>query len=223
MVAWSYSSIKTFDQCPKKYFHLKVAKDVQDTPGPEAIYGTQVHKAAEDYIKLGTPVPPKYGVIKETVEALELFPGTKHTELRLGVSKADTGYAPTTFFGKDVWWRGIVDLLIINDNRAWIVDYKTGKNAKYADMKQLDLMAGAIFVHYPEIEIIKSGLAYVASSEFPKKTHHKEHLEAYLSVFDPQLDQLEAALDNGIWNAKTSPLCGWCPVRSCEHWNPRRN
>jgi hypothetical protein len=32
-----------------------------------------------------------------------------------------------------------------------MIDYKTGKNAKYADMKQLDLMAGAIFVHYPEV------------------------------------------------------------------------
>ena len=48
MTAWSYSSIKTFDQCPKKYFHLKVIKDVKDTMGPEAIYGTKAHTAAED-------------------------------------------------------------------------------------------------------------------------------------------------------------------------------
>jgi len=89
-------------------------------------------------------------------------------------------------------------------------------------MKQLDLMAGAVFVHFPEVQKIKSGLAFVVSNEFPKKTHVREELNKYLSVFEPQLERLEASLENGIWNAKSSPLCGWCPVTSCEHWKPRR-
>ena len=223
MVAWSYSSIKTFDQCPKKYFHLKVAKDVKDTAGPEADYGTQAHEVAEHYIKHGTPIPEKFKIMQPVVHALAKFPGEKHTELRLGVSLTDTGYAPTTFFGKDVWWRGIVDLLIIDGAVAHMIDYKTGKNAKYADMKQLDLMAGAIFVHYPEVQKIKSGLAYVVSNEFPKKTHVRAEIDTYMSVFDKQLDQLEAALDSGMFNPKSGPLCGWCPVGDkCEHWKPRR-
>jgi hypothetical protein len=222
MTAWSYSSIKTFDQCPKKYYHLKVAKDVKDTAGPEADYGTQAHEAAEHYIKHGTPIPGKFKIMRPVVETLAQFPGEKHTELKLGVRKTDTGYEPTTFFAKDVWWRGIVDLLITNGKTAHMVDYKTGKNAKYADMKQLDLMAGAVFVHYPEITKVKSGLAYVVSNEFPKKTHTREHIDTYFSVFDNQLQQLEDATDSGMWNAKTSPLCGWCPVTSCEHYRPRR-
>jgi len=222
MPAWSYSSIKTFDQCPKKYFHLKVIKDVKDTMGPEAIYGTKAHTAAEDYIKHGTPIPERFAIMRPVVETLAKFPGEKHAELRLGVRKTGTGYEPTTFFAKDVWWRGIVDLLIVNDSTAHMIDYKTGKNAKYADMKQLDLMAGAIFVHYPEVMKIKSGLAFVVSNEFPKKTHTREHLDKYMSVFDDQLDQLEAALDNGVWNPKSGALCGWCPVVECEHYRPPR-
>ena len=146
MPAWSYSSIKTFDQCPKKYYHLKVAKDVKDTAGPEADYGTQAHEAAEHYIKHGTPIPGKFKIMRPVVEALAQFPGEKHTELKLGVRKTATGYEPCGFFAKDVWWRGIVDLLITNGKTAHMVDYKTGKNAKYADMKQLDLMAGAVFL-----------------------------------------------------------------------------
>jgi hypothetical protein len=89
-------------------------------------------------------------------------------------------------------------------------------------MKQLDLMAGAIFVHYPEVQKIKSALAFVVSNEFPKKVHVRAKLDQYFSVFDDQLDQLEVAMDNGIWNAKTSPLCGWCPVKNCEHYKPPR-
>jgi hypothetical protein len=222
MTAWSYSSIKTFDQCPKKYFHLKVAKDVKDDPGEAAIFGTDAHEAAELFIKDGTPIPDKFKVMRPTVEALAKFSGVKHTELKLGVRKTDAGFESCGFFDKDVWWRGIVDLLITNSTVGYMVDYKTGKNAKYADMKQLDLMAGAIFVHFPEVKKIKSGLAYVVSNEFPSKVHHRDKLDEYMSVFDTQLDQLDAAIENGVWNPKSGPLCGWCPVESCEHWRQRR-
>lgn len=222
MPSWSYSSIKTFDQCPKKYFHLKVVQDVKDEGNEASRYGNDAHAAAEAYIKDGTPIPDTYAIMRPVVEALSKFPGDKHTELRLGIKRTDNGFEPCGFFDKDVWYRGIVDLLIVKGKTAYLIDYKTGKNAKYADMKQLDLMAGAVFIHFPNVVRIKSGLAFVVSNEFPKKDHVREHLNQYLAVFDDQLDQLEAAMDNGIWNAKTSPLCGWCPVTTCEHWRPRR-
>ena len=222
MTAWSYSSIKTFEQCPKKYFHLKIAKDVKDEPGEAAEYGTAVHLAAEEYIRDGKPIPEKFSFMRPILEPLAAKKGKKHCEMRLGVAKTDAGFAPTSFFGKGVWYRGIVDLLILDGNKGWMVDYKTGKNAKYADMKQLDLMAGALFIKFPELETIKSALAYVVSKEFPKKTHTRDKLDEYMSVFDDQLYLLDAAMENGVFNAKSGPLCGWCPVTSCEHWKPRR-
>jgi hypothetical protein len=222
MPAWSYSSIKTFEQCPKKYFHLKVVKDVKDNPGPEAVYGTEVHLAAEEFIRDGKPVPDKYGFILPVVERLAKFPGEKRVEMKLGLRKQGNEFSPCSFFDKEVWYRGIIDLLIVNGERAHLLDYKTGKNAKYADMKQLDLMAGAVFVHYPEVQEIKSGLLYVVSNEFPKKTHVREKLNEYLSVFDEQLGRLDDAMENGVFNPKSGPLCGWCPVVECAHWKPKR-
>lgn len=219
MPAWSYSSIKTFDQCAKKYFHLKVVKDVKDEPGEAADYGTAVHEAAELFIKHGTPIPEKFAFMRPIVEPLAKKKGTKATEIKLGVT---SDMKPCGFFDKDVWYRGIADLLILNGSEAWLIDYKTGKNAKYADMKQLDLLAGAIFIHYPEVETIKSALLYVVSQDMPRKIHHRQHLPTYMGVFDTQLDQLEAAMEHGVWNANPSGLCGWCPVETCEHWRPRR-
>lgn len=219
MVAWSYSSIKTFEQCPKKYFHLKVAKDVKDEPGEAADYGTAVHLAAEEFIRDGKPIPEKFAYMRPIVERLAAIPGDKHPEVKLGIRK---DFSPCGFFAKDVWWRGIADLLIIDGQKAWCVDYKTGKSAKYADTKQLDLLAGAVFSHFPEVAVVKSALAFVVSGEFIPKTHVRVEKVKYLGVFDPQLEALEAAQDNGIWNAKSGPLCGWCPVESCEHWRPRR-
>jgi hypothetical protein len=219
MPAWSYSSIKTFDQCPKKYFHLKVAKDVKDEAGEAADYGTAVHEAAELFITQGTPIPEKFAFMRPIVEPLARKRGDKLAEIKLGVTEE---LQPCGFFAKDVWYRGIADLLIVNGSKAWLVDYKTGKNAKYADIKQLDLLAGAIFIHYPEVETINSALLYVVSHEMPRKIHHRQHLLSYMNVFETQLDRLEAAMDNGVWNPNPSGLCGWCPVETCEHWRPRR-
>lgn len=222
MTAWSYSSIKTFEQCPKKYYHLKVAKDVKDEPGEAADYGTAVHLAAEEFIRDGKAIPEKFAYIRPIIERLAAIPGKKHAEMKLGVRKSNDGYEPCGFFDKDVWWRGIADLLIINGHKAYCIDYKTGKSARYADTKQLDLLAGAVFTHFPEVVQIKSSLIYVVSGELVAKEHVITERSQYLSVFNTQLDQLDAAMENGVWNPKSSPLCGWCPVQSCENWRPRR-
>lgn len=219
MTAWSYSSIKTFEQCPKKYFHLKVAKDVKDEPGEAADYGTAVHLAAEEFIRDGKPIPEKFAYIRPIVERLAELPGDKMAELKLGIRK---DFSPCGFFDKDVWWRGIADLLVIDGHKAWCVDYKTGKSARYADTKQLDLLAGAVLSHFPEVTKIKSSLIYVVSGELIPKTHVITERSQYLSVFDTQLDQLDAAMENGVWNPVSSGLCPWCPVTSCENWRPRR-
>lgn len=219
MTAWSYSSIKTFDQCPKKYFHLKVAKDIKDEPGEAADYGTAVHLAAEEYIRDGKPIPDKFAYIRPVVERLEALPGEKHAELKLGLTR---DFEPCGFFDKDVWWRGIADLLVIDGHRAWCVDYKTGKSARYADTKQLDLLAGAVFSHFPHVMTIKSSLIFVVSGELVAKKHIITERSEYLSVFNDELARLDAAMENGVWNAKSSGLCPWCPVTSCENWRPRR-
>jgi CRISPR/Cas system-associated exonuclease Cas4 (RecB family) len=222
MTSWSYSSIKTFDQCPKKYYHLKVVKDVEDKAGPEAAYGVEAHKAAEDYIKDGTPVPEKFAFMRPVLEALKKIPGEKHTEIRFGVKKTEAGYEPCGFFDKGVWYRGIADLVIVNGTKARVIDYKTGKSAKYADTKQLDLMAGSIFLRYPEVTHIKAALIYVVSNDFIQKEYERDNANKCLNVFSWQLDRLDAAYDSGVFNPNSGPLCGWCPVVFCEHYRPRR-
>jgi hypothetical protein len=217
--AWSYSSIKTFEQCPKKYYHLKVAKDVKDGDTTATIYGKELHKAAEDFIKEGTPIPPKFSFIATTLEALNRIEGTKHCEIKLGVAKRDGKFVPCDFFAKDVWWRGIADLLIVNEEKqqAYLVDYKTSKNAKYADTKQLDLLAGAVFTHFPKIVEIRSALLFVVSNEIVKKEHEYIMKSSYMNIMEPELVRLEAAIKNDVWNPNAGPLCKFCPVTDCAH------
>ena len=44
---WSFSKIKSFEQCPKKFYHLKVARDYKEPETEAMLYGTAVHLAAD--------------------------------------------------------------------------------------------------------------------------------------------------------------------------------
>lgn len=194
-----------------------MARDVQDIVGEAASYGTEMHKAAEDHIKLGTPLPPKFAFIQMFMDAVKNIPGEKHCEVKMGIKEVNGKHVACDFDDPDYWWHGIADLLIIDGHKAYSMDYKTSKNAKYADPKQLDLVAYAIFLHYPKVMIVKSALAFVVSGEFVKKEHLATERSDYIRVFDKDLEQLAGAHESGVWNAKTSALCRFCPVLKCEH------
>ncbi len=217
MAAWSYSKVNTFKQCPKKYYHLYVKKDVQDRGNAATAYGSKVHSAAEKYIRDGKPLPKEYGFIQSTLDAFNRIKGEKHCEIRLGVAKEGDEYAPTKFMAPDVWYRGIADLLIVNKDKAYLIDYKTSKTAKYADTQQLDLLAGAVFINFPQVKKIKSALSFVVCDGFVTKEHTVDMYKSYIGVFDETLERIEVAGNEGVWNPIDGPLCGFCPVTSCEH------
>ena len=217
MTAWSYSSLSTFKQCPKKYYHLKVAKDVKDKGSSAMYYGNEVHKAAEEFIKNGVEVPKKFDYMNPILNSLSNINGEKHCEIRFGISYDGEKHKRTKFFAKDVWFRGIADLLIVNGEKAYLVDYKTGKNAKYADTKQLDMLAAATFTYFPEVQYIKSALLYVVSNDFINKVHTRDEQELLYTTFDGPLEALASAEEYDVWNAVDGPLCAYCPVTSCEH------
>jgi hypothetical protein len=218
--AWSYSSITLFDQCPKKYYHLRVAKDIKEPDSEAMMYGKDVHTAAENFMRDGTPVPEKYAFMRPMLEKLQAIPGDKHCELKMGLKKVDGRLMPCGFFDKEVWFRGVADLLIINKDKGEgrVIDYKTGKSAKYADTKQLALMAACVFAHFPTITVVKSGLLFVVSEEFVKADFKAETGYSIFSELDDTLTAREAAYESEVFNPKRNFSCkAWCPVLICPH------
>ena len=122
------------------------------------------------------------------------------------------------FFDPEVWFRGVADLVIVNGDRAFITDYKSGKNAKYADIRQLALMAAALFLKYPEIKKIKTSLLFVVSKEFIKENFSKDYGLSIFSELNGLLSARDAAYESDVWNPRPNGLCRkWCPVTSCPH------
>jgi len=215
-IVWSFSSLKTFQQCPRKYYHTKILKDVREPDTVATLYGKSAHTVAEEYIRDGVPVPPQFEYMKAMLDQLNAIPGEKLCEVMLGLTK---DLEPCEFHADDVWWHGIADLVVLDEENgiAHSVDYKTSKSARYADVKQLDLVAAAIFAKYPKIKTIKSALLFVVSKDFVKAKHHAEMKEKYLEK--PALDvaRIEAARENGVWNPISGPLCRFCSIKTCEH------
>lgn len=213
--AWSYSRMKGFETCPKQYYHVTVMKEFPFQETAATRYGTEFHKAAEDFMRDGTPVPGRFSFAQGALDALKEKPGEKHCELKMGLT-ADL--KPCGFFDKDVWFRGIVDLLITNENTAHVVDYKTGKSAKYADPGQLQLMALATFAHFPQIEHVKGGLVFVVANQFVKAKFDAADKDALWAPWIKKYARLEKAHETGVWNPVPSGLCrNHCPVVECPH------
>jgi hypothetical protein len=216
-IVWSFSSLKTFQQCPRKYYHAKIAPDAIREPDTTAtLYGKAAHTVAEDYISKGTPIPPQFAYMQGVLDTLNAIPGEKLCEVRLGLTR---NLESCDFDAPNVWWHGIADLVIINRTTgvAYSVDYKTSKNARYADVKQLDLVACGLFAKYPEIKKVKSALLFVVSKEFVKAEQFVEFKDTYMDKSAVDVARIEAARVSGVWNPVSGPLCKFCAVKDCEY------
>lgn len=214
--AWSFSSIKTFDQCPKKFYHLKVAKDYKEDQNAEhLLYGKRFHEAAEYYIKDDRALPPEFNYAKAALDKLKAMPGEKLCEYEMGLTE---NLEPCGFKDPEVWWRGIADLIILRDNMAFVLDYKTGKSAKYADKGQLELMALAVFKHFPQVDHVKAALLFVIANAFPKAEYTRAQEPEMWKKWLTDHGKMKAAYETGVWNPRTSGLCKkHCVVLSCPH------
>jgi hypothetical protein len=218
--SWSYSGITLFDQCPKKYYHLRVAKDITEPASTAMMYGTDVHEAAELFIRDGSALPEKYSYLKPLLDKLNTYPGQKHCELEMGLKRVDGRLLPCAFNDPDVWYRGIADLVIIDPDgkTARIIDYKTGKSSRYADTKQLALMAACVFLHFPSVEHVKAALLFVVAGDLVRAQYDAPNGMHIFTELNDKLTLREAAYESEIFNPKKNFTCrAYCPVVICPH------
>ena len=214
---WSYSKLKDYINCPKQYNAVHVSKEYPKQMTAEMSYGNKVHKALEDYVKDNTSLPSNYEHYGAQLEPLRVMDGVKYPEYRMGLT---FDREPCGFMDKNVWVRGIADLLVIQGTHAFIVDYKTGK-IKYADPKQLQLMALMVFEHFPQITVVDGGLLFVAHKQFITEEYKVEDKDELWNDFEPDLMRMSVSYENDTWQANPSGLCAWCSVRTCEFHKER--
>lgn len=230
---WSHSALADFNNCAKAYYHKRVVKDVKEDQGEAALWGDRVHKFFE-YSILQTQ-----GLPIEAVEATAILQGAEEEfklyrpyldallgipcdrllpEQQLAIGK---DLKPCGWFDPNVWCRGIIDALLLRGDKAYALDWKTGK--RKPDSKQLKLFALLVFIHYPEVVTCKTEFVWLKTGERDDATYTRDQEAELWQEFVPELARYSAAFKQDMWIPKKSGLCnGWCPVTGCEFWKPKK-
>lgn len=321
---WSYSSLKQYENCPKQYHEIRVLQNYTVKESEAMIYGKEVHKALEDYVRgyekckqklfgpYGQPRPPMSEIIngvtsktwdktheelnldkkkgqykplgrhdagvrlcglwfnkglsfeevkeklftwnqlnkppmddkevnsilnsmhkthlknledhpelelpknyqrfKSVVDTLLDIEGEKLCELEMALTRDKV---KCDFDDPNRWVRGIADLVILDGDHAFVVDYKTGSN-RYPDTKQLRLMALMIFEHFPQVKKVKAGLLFLMHNTFITEEYKVEDKSFSWGIFEKVLNRLDNAYAADVWLPNPTPLCKWCSVKTCE-------
>lgn len=215
---WSYTSLADFKNCPKQFYHKRILKDVRDEQTQQMLWGVTVHKAFELYVGQGTPLPDMLKEHQPYLDTLRKAPGTAKVEMKVGL---DRRIEPCAFFDPDVWWRGVLDYHRVHGRTADVVDYKSGK--RKLDWVQLYCFAIWLFRSYPDVSTIDLRLYWVQDKTEDHKLVTRPMQAELWSYMTDDLKMMKQAFKDDVWPAKPSGLCnGWCPVRTCQHWKPRR-
>lgn len=208
MPAHSYSSLKCFDTCARKYFHLYKAKDVKDAGSKESTYGDDMHKRLAKYILEGAPLPPDHAKAKALLDTLRARSDSLFAERRMAVRG---NLRACEFFDHATWMRGVLDVLAVKGSTAVCLDWKYGK--RRPDFLQLKIFALLTFQNYAQVDTIQSSFLWMADGMAQdKRTYTRDQIPEIVAELQEKMDRVQACQDRDNWPLNPGALCGWCPV-----------
>jgi hypothetical protein len=214
---FSYSRLTGFEACPKKFYHLNVAKTVKEAPNEKTDYGTKVHEAFAKYLTKGTALPLAMRQYRAMLDLIKQQPGEHVVEQKVAIN-AD--YAPTGWFDADVYCRVISDLTILHGQKAAMFDWKTGR--PYDDFTQLRLAGAVLFLLAPEIEEIILSFVWLQNKTVTKDRMTKADGQQVWVNLAPRIQRYQNAHHLQAFPATPGVHCKWCPLKSCPHNESRR-
>ena len=139
-----------------------------------------------------------------------------HAPLKAEVKvAADSNGVACDYYAKEVAFRGKVDVLIQTTNEAVLVDWKTGKVRE--DPLELEIQASLVGINLPSVGVLSGYYVWLADG----KIGRKHSFDSPKKTFDGLTRIREEAMNRTEWEPKPNPLCGYCPLRTCE-FNRRR-
>jgi hypothetical protein len=214
--SWSYSVLKNYEVCPRRYHSYNVLKDVQEPESDQLRQGNLLHAAFEARVTKGEELPLGMGMHEPMLARLASAPGKTYAERKLGLTSA---FEPTSFFGARTWFRIVLDYTNIRPTQgggtiATVVDYKTGKPA--TDTTQLQLSAATLFAHDPKIDRVKAALVFVAHGESETAEYARSDTTEIWSEVLPRVRKVIEARQQDHYPPKPGGLCRrYCAVVSC--------
>lgn len=209
----SFSKLNTFENCAKRFFYTYI-EPLPQTTSYESAVGTRVHKALENYGRTGdaTHLTEESIKHKRIVDNILSRNGDKYYEYQMAIAATKE---PCAWDATELWFRGIADVLVVDGNLAFCLDYKTGKPKN--DPTQLTLLALLTFAHFPSVEEVKSGFLWLAHDDLSITTYQRRYSDALWGALESRIQRAQEAVAKGEYPCTPTKLCGWCPAQDiCE-------
>lgn len=218
---WSHSSLVTHSTCPRQFEEIKVLRNFQDQKNEASLWGDEVHRAFETHLNApDAPLPANMQMYNDYIA--QFYPQSGETllvEQQYGLNRK---LMPTDFYAKDVWARGIIDVLRLKGNVAKVDDHKTGKNRK-KDMQQLIIFALMTFYHHAEIAVVHCTFHWTQLNAKDTETFYRHQIPELWHQLMPKLEAYAKSFHTGIFPPKSSGLCKrHCAVKTCEYFGGAR-
>ena len=210
----SYSSIKLFENCPLRYYRQRITKEVVDEGGEASKYGERIHAFLEKRLK-GAGIEQEVAQYEPLCASVEMMArnGELHIEKELVLTENLT---PTGWWEPDAWLRSKLDVLVIKNGTAVVMDWKTGK--RNADQFQMQLFAAQVLKHYPEVDRVKTSLVWLKTTEMDTEVYSRGRSNELWAEVMGRIQRIHDAYDHGNWPARPSGLCRYCPCRhNCDY------
>lgn len=213
--SWSYSKLKNYDGCPRRYDEVDLKKNYVEPvePGGPLDWGNRVHKAMAEALT-GNPLPPEMVDYQLWIDRVLAGPGTLLVEQKYAITK---DFKPTQWFAPNVWFRAIGDAVRIDEIVALILDWKTGKVIN--DPIQLMLTAQAIFAHFPDVQKVRSEYVWLQDGCTTHEIFDRSTIHTLWPPIFERVTRLEQSTETNNFPPKPSGLCKrHCPVKTCEFY-----
>lgn len=211
--SWSYSRLKNYETCPRRYYEIDVQKNFKDSTA-QLDWGNSVHEALANAIKDGAALPETMAPYQKWVNSLRKFEGEKLVEQKWALTKE---FQPCEWFSPMSWFRGIGDFVGIAGPYALILDWKTGKPTQ--DSKQLMLVAACVFAFHPDVQEIDSGFVWLKHDDQTVETYRRVDMSKEWLALLPRVERMQQATATLTFPPQPGYLCKkYCPVSSCPFW-----
>ena len=209
-LVYSYSLLNNYaNVCPHQTYRKYVKKDLKFVESPAMRWGNDCHSALE-YRLGGKPLPPNMQQWEPIVAPLAERKAT--AEQKLGITIA---CKPVGFFDDNVFFRGKIDVTLMNGTTAYINDWKTGSSS-YESPFELETNALLLHALHPHLTKIVGSYTWLKENRIGQMYDLSATNKTYQTIFE-LVKKFKADQQSGEWEKRKSGLCGYCDVLDCEN------
>lgn len=214
LTAWSYSRLSTYEKCALQARYKYI--DKLPEPESEALEGgKEAHDIIAQYLRGDRPLiePGQPSDVPGWMYFAQLLNDLRSMQPQIEQQWGfDREWRPTGWFGRDTWFRSVLDAaLIYGDNTADVIDHKTGKPYPPDTAKQAELYAISIVRRYPDVSHVTVRFWYLDPAQRGAEAVYR-FSQAQAQGLIPRWERkAERMLNDGIMAPRPGEHCKWCP------------